>query len=421
MLRQAVILVAVTAEAFTPAWPPKYPMPKQARCPNSQCHVQPPKEKKKTAADGAAKYFGSFLQEGSELWEPNVELPKAPGQERPYKDKVHETDPDSGVSLYNIAFKPGHFMCSKCDTGTCPNCNTMCDLSSCTGEFYTQECWCRKDSQVKLKTPTWWFRQYDSRWLLHDTVRRTHCDDDCTGGICDMPGLQCKRREEACRPWWWCGLNPPTEEMREKTNDDWPTGFEYTESMTFLQEGANKTRAKRLPSLALPPVATPAKTTSFMQRASTEVRRIGSEVVSSTKGDQKFEANDFGLFSFKLGSWECGRAAYPPKIQDAVTYLWNERGYIVFDSPSCKGGEFDTKCYCWDNFEYLKGTDTKTSELHCDGGCGLGPCAGNTCSSSPPPPPTAPPPPPIPDPVEAEAMKSSELRRSNNKMDPLPE
>jgi hypothetical protein len=184
--------------------------------------------------------------------------------------------------------------------------------------------------------------------------------------------------------------------MREKTEDDWPTGFEYTESMTFVQESA---------------VQTP----SFLQRASSEVRRSGEQ------GDQEFEANDFGLFSFKLGSWECERAAYPPKIQDATTYLWNERGYIVFDSPACKGGEFDTKCYCWDNFEYLQGNDPKTSELHCDSGCGLGPCAGNTCSSSPPPPPTQPPPPPIPDPVEAEAMKSSELKRSNNKMDPLPE
>jgi hypothetical protein len=394
MLRRcAVLLAAVAAEEFTPAWPPKYPMPKQARCPNAQCHMQPPKEKKK-ASDGAAKYFGSFLQESSELWEPNVALPAGAQPERPYKDKVHETDPDSGVSLYNLAFKPGHFMCSKCDTGTCPNCNTVCDLSSCVGEFYTQECWCRKESQVKLKTPTWWFRQYDSRWLLHDTVRRTHCDSDCSGGICDMPGLQCKKREEACRPWWWCGLNPPTEELREKTQDDWPTGFEYTESMTFVQESA-------------------VKTPSFLQRESSEVRRSG--------GDQEFEANDFGLFSFKLGSWECERAAYPPKIQDATTYLWNERGYIVFDSPACKGGEFDTKCYCWDNFEYLQGNDPKTSELHCDSGCGLGPCAGNTCASSPPPPPTEPPPPPIPDPVEAEAMKSSELRRSNNKMDPLPE
>jgi len=397
MLRSLALFATVAAEAtaFTPAWPPKYPMPKQARCPNAQCHVQPPKEKKK-AADGAAKYFGSFLQESSELSEPNVALPVEITPERPYKDKVHETDPDSGVSLYNLAFKPGHFMCSKCDTGTCPNCNTVCDLSSCVGEFYTQECWCRKESQVKLKTPTWWFRKYDSRWLLHDTVRRTHCDSDCTGGICDMPGLQCKRREEACRPWWWCGLNPPTEEMREKTEDDWPTGFEYTESMTFVQEAA-------------------VKTPSFLQRGTSEVRRSGAT------GDQEFEANDFGLFSFKLGSWECERGAFPPKIQDATTYLWNERGYIVFDSPACKGGEFDTTCYCWDNFEYLQGNDPKTSELHCDSGCGLGPCAGNTCSSSPPPPPTAPPPPPIPDPVEAEAMKASELRRSNNKMDPLPE
>jgi len=400
-----LLLVSVYA-----VWPPPPYLPAQARCPVAQCHKQPP-VKKKDVTEGQPKYYGSFLQTGETVDEPNVPLPLSLAAERPYNDKVHETDPDSGVSLYNIAFKPGHFMCSKCDMGTCPSCNTVCDLSSCIGEFYQQECWCRKESQVKLKTPEWWFRQYDSRWLLHDTVRRTHCDSECKGGICDMPGLQCQRREDSCRPWWWCGLDPPTEEQREKTDDDWPTGFEYTESFTFLQEAEEHK-------------------TEFLQRSSSEevARRSGAESKSGTSmwqtkrddpPEPEFEKNDIGLFDFKLGSWECGRGSFPPKVQNPSTFLWDERGYIVFDSPSCKGGEFDQKCFCWDQYEYVQGNDPKTSELHCDSSCGLGPCAGNTCASSPPPPPTAPPPPPPLDPVEAEAARASELKKSNNKMDPL--
>merc|ERR1719160_1434616 len=142
------------------------------------------------------------------LWEPSRPLSldtSAP------KGKVHETDPDSGRGIYDVQFHAGHFMCSKCDTGSCPTCDAICDLSSCIGEFYTQECWCRKESQVKLKTPLWWFREYDARWMIHDTVKRGFCGDDCTGALCDVDRLTCKRREEACKPWWWCKLPPPKE------------------------------------------------------------------------------------------------------------------------------------------------------------------------------------------------------------------
>lgn len=341
----------------------------QARCPNQQCHLQ-------------------ALKRTALLQEPNNGL--ALDTDAALPGKVHDTDPNSGVSLYNIAFKAGHFTCSKCDPGACPSCNTMCDITSCMGEFYTQECWCRKESQVKLKTPEWWFRQYDARFLTHETVKRTFCDDDCTGGVCDIDRLQCKRREEACQPWWWCNLDPPKEPVEL---DGWPTGFEYTESMTFLQ-------TERKASM------------SDLNKALVEAKAEATKKV-------EVEANDINLFSFGTGSWECGLASLPPKIQDGTSYAWVDRGYLVFDSKSCKGGAFNQKCYCWDEVRQLKGIDPKTSELMCDSGCELGNCAGNTCSSKPPPPPTQPPPPPPMDPVQVEALRSSELKKSQNKMDPM--
>jgi len=376
-LRAVWLLVAASGLAAK-EWPPKH-LHRQSKCPNKQCHL---KEQKRTSL--------LQLEAQEHLREPQVPLPLKTTAERPFNDKVHDVDPDTGISLYNLEFKSGHFICSKCDVGSCPDCNTVCDLKSCMGEFYTQECWCRKDSQVELQTPMYWFRQYDARFLLHDTVKRGFCDSDCTGGICDMDGLQCKKREDACQPWWWCNLQPPSE---IKEQDKWPTGFEYTTSMTFLQE-EESTAVER----------------SFLQRQEQKVE---------AQGEPEFEKNDFGVFSYKTGSWECGQAGLPPKVQDPVTYLWKDRGYIVFDSPSCKGGEFNHKCYCWDEFEYLKGNDPKTSELHCDAGCGLGPCAGNKCASSPPPPPTQPPPPPPLDPVNMEKLRSSELKTSDNKMDPI--
>lgn len=389
MIGRAVALVWVVGAAD--AWPPHIPTSAQAWCPNQQCRL---KDQKRTSLIQLEAKLDSSLRE------PQVPLPLKTEAERPHNDKVHKKDPDTGVSMYNLEFKSGHFVCSKCDTGSCPSCNTVCDLASCMGEFYTQECWCRKDSQVKLETPEYWFRQYDARFLLHDTVKRGFCDEECSGGICDMPGLQCKRREEACKPWWWCNLDPPAS---TPTPDKWPTGFEYTTSMTFLQETSEEepetTQPEEEPAAA------------FLQRSTAHVRRSGDS--------PEFEENDYGKFTYETGSWECGQAGLPPKVQDPKTFLWKDRGYIVFDSTSCQGGAFDHKCFCYDEFEYLKGNDPKTSELHCNAECTLGPCSGNTCGSSPPPPPTKPPPPPPLDPVQMEKLRSSELKTSNNKMDPM--
>lgn len=391
----------------------------QANCPVQQCRM-------KEARENAAKNRVSEVVGGPSFLELSSAEPIRPldlDTSAP-TGKVHEVDPDSGRGLYDVQWHSGHFMCSKCDQSSCPTCDVMCDLSSCMGEFYTQECWCRKESQVKLKTPLWWYREYDARWMVHDTVKRGFCADDCTGSLCDVDGLQCKKREEACKPWWWCGLEPPKEDEAE-AQGDWPTGFEYTSSATFLQtartvrrEGSADTEAE---GVALDPADKNAELQAAMATRSSASFASFLETTATARATEKpeFEPNDFGKLSFGTGSWNCAQASLPPKIQDASTRLWVDRGYIVFDSAGCQGGAFDNKCFCWDNVKYLKGEDPLTSELMCDSGCGLGPCAGNTCGTSAPPPPTAPPPPPPVDPLEIDAMRSSELKVSDNKMDPI--
>lgn len=175
---------------------------------------------------------------------------------------------------------------------------------------------------------------------------------------------------------------------KEKEDDEWPEGFYPTSATALLQEDLK------------------------------EATRVGNKE-SVKQGGKEFEKNDIGLFDFKLGSWTCGSAALPPQVQDPVTFMWQDRGYLVFERPSCTGGEFDTKCYCWDNFLLVSGQDPLTSEFQCDGGCGLGPCAGKTCSSGGPPDPPAPSAPPPPSVEEVEDMRQGELKSSDNKMTPL--
>lgn len=389
----------------------------QAQCPLQQCRMKEARER--ADKNKVAEVVGgpSFLELEAASSEPNRKLlldTSAPS------GKVHDVDPDTGRGLYDVQWHSGHFMCSRCDRQSCPTCDVMCDLSSCMGEFYTQECWCRKESQVKLKTPLWWYREYDARWMVHDTVKRGFCADDCTGALCDVDGLQCKKREEACRPWWWCGLDPPKEEEQVDPGA-WPTGFEYTSSLTFLQQSVVRRAGTAATEAEGAALGSAAHRNRELQQARAHRASAGfaSTATATAKDKPEFEPNDYGKLSFETGSWNCGQASLPPKIQDANTRLWVDRGYIVFDAASCEGGAFDNKCFCWDNFKYLKGEDPLTSELLCDSSCGLGPCAGNTCSSSPPPPPTVPPPPPPVDPLEIDQIRSSELKVSNNKMDPL--
>jgi len=299
-----------------------------------------------------------------EIQEPSYPLPYSTLARK--VPKVHEVDKD-GHSIYNVDFKPAHFTCLSCDVKTCEANNVVCDVSQCVGQFYENECWCRKDTTARLQTPLWQFRKFDSRFLVDDSVHRFFCDNKCQGGVCDVKGIQCKPRAEACSPWWWCNLPPPKE---AQNNRKWPSD-EFRE--TFLQK-----------------------------KAMTE---------------RKFEKNDYDTFQFKNGRWTCQNASLPPKIQDSTTYLWKNRGYIVFDRSSCEGSSFDHQCFCWDNVRYLRGEDALVSAFQCDTKCSYGICEGRTCGQQPPPP-LPPPPPPAPiDPLEAELRGQADLNNIDVTMD----
>ncbi|CAD7934802.1 unnamed protein product [Amoebophrya sp. A25] len=125
---------------------------------------------------------------------------------------------------------------------------------------------------------------------------------------------------------------------------------------------------------------------------------------------RKVETNDKGLFQFEAGGWTCGDAAYPPKIQNKNTYLYEDRGYIIFPKQSCSGASYNSKCYCWDEQARVSGGDPLTSETMCDSGCSLGECALKSQCGSAPPPPFVAPSPVFPDPVAAESQFAREVR-----------
>eukprot|EP00397_Hematodinium_sp_SG-2012_P051810 GEMP01060939.1.p1 GENE.GEMP01060939.1~~GEMP01060939.1.p1 ORF type:complete len:343 (+),score=81.78 GEMP01060939.1:78-1106(+) len=323
-----------------------------SRCPLEACH----------------KKRGEVLLQ---LSEPNHPLPYSTLARR--VNKVHDVD-ENGHTMYNVDFKPADFTCLKCDVKTCEACDVVCDLSMCIGRFYEHECWCRKDTAVRLNTPLWQFRKFDSRFLIDDSVHRFFCDDKCGEGACGIKGLQCRPRAEACQPWWWCNLPPP----RKQEKAEWPTD-EFRE--TFLQKQ------------------------TFLRKNS----------VKNT-GERKFEKNDYDAFNFTRGRWVCSSASYPPKIMAPTTYLWQDRGYIVFDGHSCEGATFEHQCYCWDEFKYLKRENAHIGAFTCDDKCMFGTCEGRTCGDHPPPPLPAPPPPPPIDPLEAEKIGQATLNNIDVEM-----
>lgn len=135
------------------------------------------------------------------------------------------------------------------------------------------------------------------------------------------------------------------------------------------------------------------------------------------------EANDKGKFKFGDGRWVCEDGGLPPKIQDPDTYLWDDRGYIVFPKSACKGGAFDTQCYCWDKVRWANHKDPMTSEAMCDSTCGYGACESfSACGPNPPgpPPPLEEPAGPI-DPMRAEIEGQKDLNINKGTMDAMPE
>eukprot|EP00392_Amoebophrya_sp_AT5.2_P005275 g5284.t1 len=127
-------------------------------------------------------------------------------------------------------------------------------------------------------------------------------------------------------------------------------------------------------------------------------------------GAREFETNDMAQFSFDTGGWACSEAAYPPQIKNPTTYLYEERGYIVFPKESCSGAAYTHKCYCWDESARASGGDPMTSETMCDSACGLGECALKQKCAASLPPAYVPPKELIPDPVVAELRRASEVR-----------
>jgi len=410
-------------------WPPK-PAITNSQCPVRNCRGIPKKD--------VARFTPSFVQTSSsnKVVEPNEPLPVEIESETPYK--VFEVDEETGMSIYDIDFKPGHFTCMACDVGTCAGCDIICDVSQCLGEFYTQECWCRKDRDVKLKKPLWWFREYDSKWMTHDTVYQMFCDENCGGGICDTKGLTCKKREEGCKPWWWCDLPPPTKDNLDPA-DGWGDGFSYSSSMVLAQQNmklekkhaethddvANLNRRVQAMVSKTVQASNTTKSRNLRQGLSAVQESVTTQLNSTRhagashgKTGRDFEANDFGKLKFQPGRFTCEAAALPPKVQNPNTYLWVDRGYMIFDRFSCRGSLFKYKCYCWDNFLYLQGKDPLTSEFKCDSDCTWGQCEGKTCGKGPPPPLPPPPPPKPMDPLAMETLRSNELHNADNKMDP---
>ena len=56
-----------------------------------------------------------------------------------------------------------------------------------------------------MKKKLWRLRDSDGQFVLQDSVKKFFCDAECGGGVCDTEKLVCEPREQACKPWWWCG------------------------------------------------------------------------------------------------------------------------------------------------------------------------------------------------------------------------
>lgn len=240
-----------------------------------------------------------------------------------------QTPCDEELSNYTVTYGPGHFTCMQCDVGACPDCAVLCDLSSCVGSFYTQECWCQTGGDQNSNPAV------------------AFCDEDCGGGVCDTPGFHCGSRYEVCQPWWWCGAPPPTSFLQQRTGHKSGGG------------AAQRSAAAR----------------SMTQRL--EEWRSEAQLGTAVRTAPEH-------LNLQAGRFECETAGLPPKTRDPKTMVWVERGYLVLDRTTCHGSTFEHDCFCWDNFRRLKGLDPLTSELKCDSQCKFGGCEGKTCGKEVP-------------------------------------
>jgi len=239
--------------------------------------------------------------------------------------------------VYGADYKPGKFTCSMCDTTLCEGCAVFCDVKRCMGETYKQECWCEDTTPGSLAE-----------------TQKVFCDGDCMGGVCDTPKLKCRKKSEACKPWWMCGgLNFLQRKARVQR---------HGQLRASSQSGG---QSRQAPVPGAPPGAPPGLPP-------------GLNATNLTQVNTRFE--------YKLSRFTCESVAVPPKVWDNAHFQWVDRGYLVFDMQACMGTVFEQKCFCWDKFRYLSGEDPMTSELQCDPACSLGGCAGRECARNPPPP-----------------------------------
>lgn len=248
---------------------------------------------------------------------------------------------DEEMTNFSVSYSPGHFVCMKCDSVACPGCSLLCDLSSCVGQFFTQECWCHSGGDATSKPNI------------------VFCDESCGGGVCDTPGTQCATRFAACNPWWACGAPPPT---------------------SFLQKGRG---AQRLHT------STKSQQAMSMNRRMEAWRSESTAKTEAALASAAPAASYPETVSFVASRFDCQSGALPPKTRDPKTLLWVERGYIALDRDACEGSSFSHNCYCWDEFKRLRGQDSLMSEMKCDHECKWGGCEGKTCSANQPAPPTA--------------------------------
>lgn len=264
--------------------------------------------------------------------------------------------PCKEVSKYHVDFLPGHFVCTRCDAGACPDCGLLCDLASCVGEFYSQECMCEKGLGAEGVV--------------------AFCNEHCGGGLCDAKGQICRPKEAACQPWWWCGSSPPMLLQRQHS------------SRLLLASGSSEGRARLQQQQQQQRDQERARQLHMKRAAVTAAtRRLHSARAQALQGSNLSLAlpPEVPNLNFVRSRYDCSSGALPPKTRDPVTFLWVERGYLVLDARSCEGSVFNEVCFCWDNVLRLRGKDPRTSEMKCDKGCMWGACEGRTCSRSPPP------------------------------------
>mmetsp|Transcript_46239 Transcript_46239/g.100517 ORF Transcript_46239/g.100517 Transcript_46239/m.100517 type:complete len:286 (-) Transcript_46239:150-1007(-) len=240
------------------------------------------------------------------------------------------------------AFRPGHFTCTSCDAVSCEKCGIVCDLSKCIGQFYDQECWCHDKGAPDTRAE--WQLGPDYTWVTPG-IQRHMCSRSCTGGGCDDANIQCRKKEDVCEPWWFCGSEPPKERNKQ---------------VSLEQIGAELRSHLEKPATRL--------------RLNFQERRIRRRFGASEKAHvREASSQALGSLSFIPSMLICQNAALLQT--DAVA----EGNLVVLDPKSCSGSQFSSECFCWDNFKLLRGEDPMTSELMCDSKCGSGPCLGRSC------------------------------------------